>query len=72
MEIIGPASVPGGPSLPGVGVAQPTPAQRAAVEDTWNDPIRIMAQILEILQTEGKPAADDLKNWINRRRMANR
>lgn len=58
--------------LPGQGVVQPTPAQRAAVEDKWNDPIRIMTQVLEVLREEGKPAADDLLHWINSRKNKNR
>ena len=72
MEVIGSPNLtgPGGrtATLPAVGVPQPTAAQKAAVEDKWNDPVRIMQQVLEVLAREGKPAADDLLHWVNTHR----
>ena len=60
-------------TLPGAQVANPpalpnVTGPRAVVPASWSDATNIMRQVLDVLEREGKPAADALLAWINARR----
>lgn len=45
------------PNITQVGSKPPVPSE-------WNDPLRIMAQVIDVLQREGQPAATSLLAWV--------
>lgn len=49
------------PSVVQQGSRPPAPAG-------WYDPVRIIAEIMEIFETDGPAAAQDLQGWINARK----
>lgn len=64
------------PKLPGeqTNLNLPTLAQpggaRAVVPVSWDDINNVSKAVFDVLSREGKPAADDLLNWIKARRAA--
>lgn len=43
---------------------------RAAVPASWDDIANVSRAVFDVLQTQGKPAADALLAWIKERRAA--
>lgn len=64
------------PQLPGKQVEQDVPelakpnGGRGSVPASWDDVNNVSKAVFEVLEKEGKPAADSLLAWIKERRAA--